>query len=336
VTLAALTTQLREALGLALKRDIAHVAELLPHAPTLWWLRDADDEAPRCLNGDDAAAIPDPRGGYTLIAAEGMLPGFVSRDPYFAGFCSVMVNVSDILAMGGRPHAVVDVLFSGGSGEDTRALLAGMRDAAERFGVPIVGGHTSRAAEGGTYLAVSIVGRAEALLESRAAVSGDVLVAAVDLRGAYRGTDPFFDAATRASAAELRDRSALLPALAEAGLAHAAKDVSMAGFPGTLTMMCEASGTGARLDLDALPRPAGADLARWLVSFPSYGFLLATRAEQAPRLAAHFAPHGLACAVVGAFDDTCTVRLRQSGEEALYYDLRSAELTGFRAPERRS
>lgn len=335
MSLTALVEELRAAHGLALKREIAPVAEALPSAPALWWVRGPDGEPVRSSNGDDAAAIWD-GAGYTLLAAEGMLPSFVARDPYFAGFCSVMVNVSDILAMGGRPSAVVDVLFRGSSSEETRQLLAGMRDAAERFGVPVVGGHTSRALEAGTYLAVAIVGRAHTLLESRAARPGDALVAAVDLRGAYHGSEPFFDAATGASADCLRRKAALLPELAEAGLAHAAKDVSMAGFAGTLAMLCEASGTGASLELGALPRPEGVPLARWLVSFPSYGFLFAARPERVAALCAHFAPHGIACARVGAFDASGAVRLADGAAEALYYDLRAAELTGFRAHEGRA
>ncbi|MFH7168792.1 AIR synthase related protein, partial [Klebsiella pneumoniae] len=57
--------------------------------------------------GDDCAAIPD-GDGHLLLAIEGFLDGFVAADPYFAGFCGVMVNVSDIAAMGGTPVAVVD------------------------------------------------------------------------------------------------------------------------------------------------------------------------------------------------------------------------------------
>ena len=35
------------------------------------------------------------------MGAEGMLPQFVETDPWFAGWSAVMVNVSDIYAMGG-------------------------------------------------------------------------------------------------------------------------------------------------------------------------------------------------------------------------------------------
>src|SRR5258706_10059198 len=111
------------------------------------------------LNGDDTAALPS-EDGYTLFAAEGMRPELVAADPWFAGFCSVMVNLSDVAAMGGRPWAVVDVLFMG-TGENER-VLEGMLAASELFGVPIVGGHTARIA-GPTLLAVAVRGRAQGL-----------------------------------------------------------------------------------------------------------------------------------------------------------------------------
>ena len=59
--------------------------------------------------GDDCAALADGEG-YLLFAIEGMVSDFVRAMPWFAGYSSVMVNVSDIYAMGGRPLAVVDAL----------------------------------------------------------------------------------------------------------------------------------------------------------------------------------------------------------------------------------
>ena len=70
--------------------------------------------------GDDCAAIPD-GDRYLLLAAEGMLPSFVADDPWFAGYSAVMVNISDVAAMGGHAIAVVDILWSG-AGETSEAI----------------------------------------------------------------------------------------------------------------------------------------------------------------------------------------------------------------------
>jgi len=113
--------------------------------------------------GDDCAALPDGEG-HLLLAIEGFMNEFVAADPWFAGWCGVMVNISDVAAMGGRPIAVVDAIWSEGE-ENASVMLDGMRAAAERFGVPIVGGHTNVRTDR-SQLSVAILGRAKRLLTS--------------------------------------------------------------------------------------------------------------------------------------------------------------------------
>lgn len=323
MSLEALVATLRASPAIAGKREIGRVAEALPalaHAACL------PSGAP-VRNGDDAAAIPD-GDGYILLAAEGMLPRFVAHDPWFAGYSAVMVNVSDILAMGGRPYAVVDVLFTGDSVHAAQ-VLAGMRAAAEAHGVPVVGGHTSPLDRDATFVAAAIVGRAHKLITSFDAQPGDALIFAADLRGALRPGTSYYDAATRAPSERLRRAAAVLPQLSEAGLVHAGKDVSMAGIAGTLTMLCEGSGVGATLDLERLPRPSDVDEPRWLSAFPSFGFLLAARPEHAARVHAAFEAVGIASATVGGFDATREVVLARGDERARFWDLAHEPLTGF-------
>ncbi|HEY6722873.1 MAG TPA: sll0787 family AIR synthase-like protein, partial [Polyangiaceae bacterium] len=316
---------LQDASGLAAKRDVQLAARHFQSLPVLPGL----PGSPHCSvpNGDDTAALPD-AAGHLLLAAEGMLPEFVAQDPWFGGFCSIMVNVSDVTSMGGTPIAAVDVVFAGDKADNPR-ILEGMRAAADAYGVPIVGGHTGRAPDQ-AIVCVAILGRARKLITSFAARPGDDLLLAVDLRGSYRGRGNNFNAATCASSVQLRSQHALLSELAEAGLVHAGKDVSMAGIPGTLAMLCEASGCGARLDLGQLPIPPNVTLERWLLSFPSYGFLLATRASHSAAVASSFRERGVACARVGEFQRVPVVELRQGSERAAYLDLATTPLTGFR------
>ena len=323
--LAELVSALRATQGVKLKRDIARVAEHLPQQGEARWL--AEHTATGIRNGDDAAAIPD-GDGFVLLAAEGMLPAFVAADPWFAGFSALMVNVSDILAMGGRPYAVVDVLFSD-EHSSCSALFAGMQAAARLFGVPVVGGHTSRVADGGQSLAVAIVGRARRLITSFDAKPGDDLIFAVDLRGSYRGEANYFDATSNADRERVRRAAEVLPALAEAGLVQAGKDVSMAGIAGTLAMLCEGSNVGAELELDALQRPEGTSLLRWLNTFPSYGFLLAVAPEHGRAVQQRFQAAGVTSERVGRFDSSCQVRLASAGETRTFWDVSAEPLTGF-------
>jgi AIR synthase-related protein len=313
------------------KGDIAPVAariDAAPRAVDRWQETDA-----RIVNGDDTAAIPD-GDGHLLFAAEGILPGFLDRDPYFAGWSSVMVNVSDVAAMGGFPLAVVDVYFHAAASK-TDAVLSGIRDACRAYGVPLVGGHTTRSEAGPHALAVAILGRANRLLTSFGARDGDDVLAAVDLRGSYRGDFPFWNASAGRDPAELRADLAVLGALADSGAAHACKDVSNAGVAGTLLMMLEASGAGGVLDLDRLPRPEGVDLDRWLLTFPSYGFLLAASPGESAAVSERFRARGIACDRVGRVDGSSTLRLAAAGREAVLWDLASRPFTGF-GPRRTS
>jgi uncharacterized protein len=105
--------------------------------------------------------------------------------------------------------------------------------------------------------------------------------------------------------------------------------VSMPGVAGSLLQMIESAGCGAVLDLDRLPRPAGAPLERWLLTFPSFGFLLAARAEHVDAACAVFERRGLTCAPCGNFDDTRVLQLAAEGRSAPVWDLASTPLTGI-------
>ncbi|CAH2901543.1 MAG: Selenophosphate synthetase-related protein MJ0640 [uncultured Paraburkholderia sp.] len=321
MSLHALVERLRESRGFRHKTDIAGVvASLASRLPN-----GTRDLAQAVAVGDDCAAIAD-GDGYLLFAIEGLVSDFVETMPWFAGYSSVMVNISDVHAMGGRPLAVVDALWSDGL-ESAEQILAGMAAASSAYGVPVVGGHSNtRSAE--PQLAVSILGRARALLSSFNARPGDSLVMAVDLRGRFEDPYPFWNASVGAPAERLRDDLELLPQLAESGLCEAAKDVSMAGVLGTSLMLLECSGVGARIDLDAIPRPDGVDFERWLSAFPSYGFLLSVRDEHVDEVHACFAQRGLACATIGSVDASREVVLTQQGDSALLWNFRESAFIG--------
>jgi len=323
--LAALAERLRTRAELGFKRDVERAARAFGRVTRSAWFPSAGP----ILNGDDAAALLD-GDGHLLLAAEGIRPELVASDPWFAGYCSLMVNLNDIAAMGGRPWAVVDVLFLGdGDGDE---VLEGMAAASRAFGVPVVGGHTSRVV-GPTLLAVAVLGRSRRLLAASTARPGQVVLAAIDLNGSFRGPGGNFDAATTASPTSLRARLALLPELAEAKLLCAGKDVSMAGLCGSLLMMLESSGTGAVLDPGCVPAPPDVDPVRWLTSFPSFGFVLAVEEASVHEVCARFRGAGVACAEVGRLTGSRQLVLAHGTERALYWDLSVESLTGFGAPE---
>ncbi len=283
--LAAIANTLRNSAGLAAKHDIATVVTRLG-------LGAAADIAV----GDDCAAIPD-GDGYLLFAIEGFMNEFVAQDPWFAGWCGVMVNVSDVLAMGGTPIAVVDAVWADGEA-GAEDILSGLRAAASAYGIPIVGGHSNIRTDR-AQLSVAILGRAKKVLTSFAARPGDDLVAAIDLRGQYRAPFANWQAALCAPHSRLRGDMAILPAIAEEGLAKAAKDISQGGIIGTAAMLADCSAVGMRIDVAAIPKPDMAPLDRWLLTFPSYGFLLSVPPQNTRSVIGKFTQRDIASTRIG-------------------------------------
>ncbi|MGO6816381.1 sll0787 family AIR synthase-like protein [Rhizobium leguminosarum] len=305
IDIKSLAAKLSASSGIAAKQDIGTIAARLGL------------QGQQIAVGDDCAALPD-GDGYLLFAIEGFMNEFVAADPWFAGWCGVMVNISDIVAMGGRPIAVVDAVWANGEAGAT-PVLEGMRAASSTFGVPIVGGHTNIRSERG-QLSVAILGRAKTLLTSFDAKPGDVLVAAIDHRGRYR--EPFnnWEAATDAAPARLRGDLELLPEIAEAGLALSAKDISQGGIVGTAIMLAECSRVGIDIDVTAIPLPAGVSLDRWLVTFPSFGYLLSVAPEDVADVVTRFAARGISAAVIGAVVAGAEVALVDGGSRAVVRD----------------
>jgi AIR synthase-related protein len=315
--LADLAQSLRQSRALAHKADIAPVLAALRPGP-----------ASAIKIGDDCAAIPD-GDGFLVFAIEGFLQEFVQSEPYFAGWSGIMVNASDIAAMGGRPIAVVDAIWSADHATAS-PILAGLADAAAAYAIPIVGGHTNTRAKSAN-LSVAILGRAKRLLTSFDARPGDTLIAAIDLRGRTRDPHPFWDASAGAPSERLRADLDLLPQIAEANLACAAKDISNAGIIGTAAMLLDCSRIGACIDVRKIPRPDHVALERWLEVFPSFGFLIACGASTRDRVIGMFTARGIAAAAIGTCDVSRTLCITDGNSHEVIWDFGERTLLGVAA-----
>ena len=307
--------------------DLKALVAAVRSAPGLLGKRDVQIVERFGVDGDDAALV-EHRGEYLVVCGEAISPPFLEADPYGAGTAAVVTNVSDVRAMGGRPLALVDMLVSPDS-EHAETVLDGIAWASDLLGVPVVGGHLTIGHP--PALSASCTGVATRPLRGSNARPGDTLLAAFALDGRYMSdTRPFFSALHDRPARKLRDDGEALVEVAEKGLCHAARDVSMPGIAGSLLQMIEGAGCGATLDLDRLLRPRHGDLERWLLTFPSFGFLLAARPDHVEAATEVFTRRGLACAPCGAFDDTRVLRLAAGGAEAPAWDLGRSPLTGLR------
>ncbi|WP_233579916.1 MSMEG_0567/sll0787 family protein [Frondihabitans sp. PhB188] len=222
--------------------------------------------------GDDGAPVP---GSDVIAACDAILPSMVERDPEWAGWCGVLVNVNDLSAMGAAPVGLLDAV-AGRDTEFVRRVMTGIRRGAAAWGIPILGGHTQVGVP--AALSVTALGRTGHPVPGGGGRYGDALSLTIDVSGSWREghRGAQWNSTEGRRSDELRDLAA---AVARARPA-AAKDVSMAGIVGTAGMLAEASGYGAVLDVEAVPTPhASADVALgdWLGCFPGFGMITADR-----------------------------------------------------------
>jgi thiamine-monophosphate kinase len=199
------------------------------------------------------------------------------------GYKAIAVNVSDVAAMGGSPrYATVSLGLR--SGEETpfvMELYGGMLEAAEEYGLAVVGGDLSRADR--VVISVAMVGevakgravtRGGARPGDRVVVTGALGAAAGGFRMSEAAPAEVHDALGSDWARELYAAHARPSArvgegqtLAQAG-ATAMMDVSD-GLALDLSRLCAESGVGARIRAEALPvAPALYDLQKVLATDP--------------------------------------------------------------------
>lgn len=282
--------------------------------------------------GEDAAVIPW-RDGYLLLAADGIMTGLLVNEPYAAGKASVMVTVNDIYAMGGKPIGMVNVMASGDD-EQRAEIVDGITKGCRKLKVPMLGGHVHPDADADhPSLSVAILGSAQNLLRSHLAQSGDELVLAVDLIGqAGCQTVHSWDANSGKTAEELLFRLSALPTIADRKLCKAAKDVSNAGILGTTAIMLENSGKGGLIDLASIPRPDAVALKNWLLSFQSFGFILAVHPRHTPAVIDVFAERNITAAVIGKVVEEPVIRVKSGTESGVLFDFNHEMITGIVCP----
>jgi putative N-acetyltransferase (TIGR04045 family) len=215
--------------------------------------------------GDDGAPVP---GTDVIAACDAILPSMVERDPEWAGWCGVLVNVNDLSAMGAAPLGLLDAVGARDASFAAR-VLSGLREGSRAWGVPVLGGHTQLGVP--AALSVTALGQTARPVPAGGGHPGQEVRLTADLGGSWRRghTGRQWDSTSTRTTAELQ----LMGSVVARTAPSAAKDVSMAGLVGTLGMLAEASGCGAVLDVAAVPRPAAASVGDWFSCFPGTAFL---------------------------------------------------------------
>ena len=320
MNLESLATELRGFVGITRKKQIG---DLTKHFPVLSEKIIADF-------GEDAAVIDD-GDEVLLFAADGIWSKLMEADPEWSGYCSVLVNVHDIAAMGGWPVAMVDVL-SVSSPQIAEAVLRGMKKGIEKFNVPIIGGHLHPDTPY-SALDVAILGKArkDSVILSSTAHPGDAIIAAADLDGSAHPKFAInFDSTSFKERETLANQLGSMRELGERHLVTAGKDISNPGLLGTLGMLLETSGVGAVVDLDFIPIPAGIKLSDWLKMYPGMGFVVTAKPENAHDVVDVFIDRGLTATRIGRVEADRRLVIRQGTKEAVLFDFAKDTVTGIR------
>ena len=220
--------------------------------------------------GDDAAVLQVPTGQQLVVAMDTLNAGVHFPEdtaPADIGWKALAVNLSDLAAMGAEPAwCSLSLSLPEASTEFVDGFLDGFLALANKHGVALVGGDTTRGALSICVTAHGFLEAGTSLRRDGAIVGDDVWVsgilgdaaAALVQWKAKRGQvhfpqknepDPFLR--------ERLDRPTPRVALGRAlrGIAHACIDISD-GLLADLAHVCEASGVGAQVDMDALPASA--------------------------------------------------------------------------------
>ncbi|NHB59087.1 thiamine-phosphate kinase [Acinetobacter sp. 194] len=203
--------------------------------------------------GDDSALLTPPSNQQLVICADTLVAGRhfpLDTDPHAIGWKSVAVNLSDIAAMGAKPHSILLALSLPQIDHDwLKGFSQGLYDCCDQFGVSLIGGDTTQS----PHLTISVtalgwidqgqaVTRSGAQVDDLVVVSGSVGDAAFALQHLGHPLQQRLDYPTpRCELGQLLK-----------GLANSMIDVSD-GLAQDLKHILDASKVGAILNLDQLP-----------------------------------------------------------------------------------
>lgn len=291
----------------------------------------ADQQAGVALGiGDDCAVLTPPAGMQLVISTDTLVAGRhfpLDTDAYSIGWKSAAVNLSDLAAMGAKPHSLLLALSLPAVDEVFLAEFSrGLFDLCAQHGVRLIGGDTSKSPTLSiTITALGWVERGQAVQRSGAAV-GDLIV----LTGTVG--DAAYALQHRNSPLQHRlDRPTPRVTFGQAvrGLASAMLDVSD-GLAQDLGHILQASAVGAWIDVDQLPlspivaaMPLQSRLHWALKGGDDYELCLTIAQDRLAQLQQIAEQTYTPITVIGQIDATSGLRLQHDGLPWLM------DLTGF-------
>ncbi len=218
--------------------------------------------------GDDSAAFLPRPGDELLITCDCIVEGRHYLSEYIRsldlGRRAMVVNISDIGAMGGKPlYALISLgLKIETSVQDVEEIYRGFLLELNPFGASIIGGNITRSGNG-MFVDITLIGEVEQgkAVRRSGAKPGDVILvtgypgqsaAGLQLLLRERGNSKIREHPLVKTYNAPSHRAQLGEAIGQTGCASALIDTSD-GFLGDLGHICEESGVGAELSKEKFP-----------------------------------------------------------------------------------
>ena len=281
--------------------------------------------------GDDCTVLP--MGDEALVMTTDMLIEDVhflreASSPEEVGIKSLMVNISDVAAMGAKPIATLlsIALPASAQGEWAERFMRGYHEASEREGVALVGGDTT-ASKDKIAINVVAIGRAPmANIKRRSkAQVGDVICVTGKLGISSKGLVDIMFGDINTSAAKAhriaQARTAEGAWLGTRSEVHAMMDISD-GIASDIKHIMELSGVGAEIYIERIPTDY--DIRFATTGGEDYELLLTVAKDSFESVARElFAATGTQLTAIGRITEGGDLKWLENGKE---YEL---ELKGF-------
>ena len=237
--------------------------------------------------GEDSAAIqlkPTSKD-LILLTTDALLPAFIEKTPYGAGFSAIYVGIDDIFACGGTPLAS-SITIAYNDEKMGKEIFRGVLDATNVFKTPLIRGHTTTDSKS-LALSSTIIGTTtvDHFLSAGGSNSGDFLAVVWDPDGKTSPANKnYWNTITMKTSEEFfHKRSFLTPAI-ENKFITACKDISNGGILGTIFQMMQYAKLGAIIDLVLLETHIIADnipfsTEEFIFMFLTSGFLISGKNE---------------------------------------------------------
>ena len=170
----------------------------------------------------------------------------------------------------------------------------------------------------------------DAVIPSCGAKVDDDVIVAVDLDGrVYPGSEINWDTTSDKSPEYVQNQIRIMNTIGKKHLVNAAKDISNPGIVGTLGMLLEASGKGADIDMELIPKPDDIDWIKWFMMYPGSAFVLTCESQNTSSVLELLNGANITASCIGKVNDTHKLMMRYGNEKRCVFDFDNEIIMGF-------